>query len=239
VEPGAGRGRPRFMDGRPRVTGHPAVRRSGLALLCAAIVLGPILLAACGSDHASASGAAAPAAPASAPPVSALSVSAPPVSALSASAPPGSGSSPTATGSAPSSQAALCRGSEAVTGLDIVRDHGPRVPQQPQIAFPNQVTVSSPDSARSVARAVCALPSMPHGVINCPALFPWTTYQLRFTVDGRPLPAVTIEATGCEAVTGAGPVRRADTSPGFWRVLAMAGDVTPPGRSAFSGRQPT
>jgi len=70
------------------------------------------------------------------------------------------------------------------------------------------------------------------------ALWPGTTYQLRFTVHGRPFAAVTIEATGCEAVTGAGPVRRADASPGFWRLLARAGGLSPPGRLAFSGRQP-
>ena len=104
---------------------------------------------------------------------------------------------------------------------------------QAQTAFPSQGIVVSPAHARAVARALCALPTMPHGIFNCPALFPGTSYQLRFTADGRALPVVTIEATGCETVTGAGPARRA-LSPGFWRVLATAAGLSPPGQAAFS-----
>ena len=131
-----------------------------------------------------------------------------------------------------SAQAALCRDAAAVTGLRIVRRNGIRVPEAPT-AFPNQAIVVSPAHARAVARAVCALPTMPHGIFNCPALFPGTSYQLRFTADGQPLPVVTIQATGCETVTGAGPVRRA-ISPGFWRVLATAAGLSPPGQAVFS-----
>jgi Tfp pilus tip-associated adhesin PilY1 len=129
---------------------------------------------------------------------------------------------------------ALCRDTASVTGLKIVRDQVARVPEL-QITFPNQVTVASPARARAVARALCALPLMPRGIFNCPSLVPGTTYLLRFTAGGRLLAAVTIEATGCEVVTGIGPTRRAATSPGFWRVLGTAAHLRPPGRSAFSG----
>ena len=51
--------------------------------------------------------------------------------------------------------------------------------------------------------------------------------------DGQALPVVTIQATGCETVTGAGQPRRA-ISAGFWRVLATAAGLSPPGLPAFT-----
>jgi hypothetical protein len=104
-----------------------------------------------------------------------------------------------------------------------------------QTAFPNQVTVTDPALVRAVARALCGLPDMPPGLIHCPALLLGTAFTLQFSVDGRPLPLVTINATGCEAVTGVGPVRRA-TSPGFWRVLGRAAGGKSP--LVFGGDHP-
>ncbi len=180
------------------------------ALLCAAAALVPVMLAACGSSQAPGTGAAPGTSPAA------------------------SSASPSPSPSASATQAALCQDIAAVTGLEIMRSHILRVPQL-QIAFPGQVTVATPAQARAVARALCALPLFPRGVIHCPAQLAGTTYLLRFTADGRPLPVVTVEATGCEAVTGVGPSRWASTSPGFWRVLATAANLSPPGRTPFSG----
>jgi hypothetical protein len=202
------------MD-RPGITGRVV---SGVAL-CAAAVLVPVMLAACGSTTGSAPGAASGG------------------SSPSASASPSAAASPSpspASSSALATQAALCRHTSAVTGLVIVREGILRVPQV-QTAFPHQVAVATAARAREVARALCALPRKPSGVIYCPALLSGTTYQLRFTADGRQLPAVTIESTGCEIVTGVGPDRWASTSPGFWRVLATAANLSPPGRTVFSG----
>jgi hypothetical protein len=196
------------MD-RPVVTGRAAV-------LCAAAALATIMLAACGSVPASTTAASSGASPSSTAP--------------GASSAP----SPSVSPGAAATEAVLCRDTASVTGLEITRNHVARVPQL-QIAFPDQVSVATPAHARAVARALCALPAFPRGFMSCPALLAGTTYLLRFTADGRRLPAVTIEATGCEAVTGVGPVRRAATSPGFWRTLATAADVSPPGRSVFSG----
>jgi len=181
--------------------------------LCAA-ALASIMLAACGSSQGS--GAASGASPS-------------PTVASTVAGSPGA-ASPGAT----ATQVALCRDAASVTGLKIVREQVARVPEL-QITFPNQVTVASPVRARAVARALCALPLMPRGIFNCPMLVVGTTYLLRFTAGGRQSAAVTIEATGCEVVTGVGPARRAATSPGFWRVLATAAHLRPPGRSAFSG----
>ncbi len=182
---------------------------AGRALLCAAFVLGPVmLLVACGSIRASDSGAASAASP-------------------SPSAAAGAG--------APSSQAALCRDAGTVTSMEIMRNHGVRIPQELQNAMPDQVTVSNSARARAVARALCALPKMPRGPFHCPALLIGTTYHLIFTASGRQLPTVTIEATGCQTVTGVGPVRWASTSPGFWRVLDLAAGKPARGPSIFSG----
>jgi len=181
-----------------------ALRRAAVALL--SVAAGLVLLAACGTTPAPGSGGAAPA---------------------GASGSPGTAS----TGPRPA-QFVLCQDTAGVTALRIVRLPGLRVPQA-QAAFPGQATAVSPAHAREVARALCALPAMPHGILNCPALFPGTSYQLRFTADGRAFPVVTVEATGCETVTGVGQVRRA-LSPAFWRVLATAAGLSPPGQGVFS-----
>jgi hypothetical protein len=172
------------------------------------------------------------------------------LAACASSAAPGAASgvspSPTVAGSSAAASAgaagpgttatpvALCRDTGSVAGLEIVRNLVVRVPVL-QVALPDQVTVTGPARAQAVARALCALPPMPRGMVHCPALLVGTTYLLRFTAGGRRLPPVTIEATGCEVVTGVGPARWAATSPGFWRVLATAAHLRPPGWSVFGG----
>ena len=191
--------------------------RAGRGLRCAAVALGPVvlgslLLAACGSVRAPAAGTAG-AAPAR------------------ASSSPSASASGTGTG-AGSAMAALCQDTATVTSLQIVRLPGPRVPQA-QTASPNGFAAIGPSGARAVAWALCALPVMPRGIMSCPAQVPGTSYQLRFTAGGRSLPPVTIEATGCDTVTGVGQARQA-TSARFWRVLATAAGLSPPGQSVFS-----
>ncbi len=196
--------------------GHKRQNGGRGALLCAAAALGAVALAACGSVPASGSG-----------PGSGSGQASPAASA-------GNSGSPTSAGArADSSQPALCRDAATVTTLEIVRPHGTRVPELLP-AFPSQVTVTNPALVRSVARALCALPDMPRGVLNCPAQLLGTAYTLHFTSGGRPLRLVTIDATGCETVTGVGAVRRV-TSSGFWRVLAKAIGVRPPGPPVAGG----
>jgi hypothetical protein len=232
--------RPRSALGQ--VAGHrlAAGRVAGrLAPLLCAAALTSIALAACGSSQGSGAASGAPPSPTVASTVAGSPAATSPAATSPAATSPGA-TSPGATSpgaaspGATATQVALCRDTASVTGLKIVREQVARVPEL-QITFPNQVTVASPIRARAVARALCALPLMPRGIFNCPMLAVGTTYLLRFTAGGRQLAAVTIEATGCEVVTGVGPARRAATSPGFWRVLATAAHLRPPGRSAFSG----
>jgi hypothetical protein len=113
----------------------------------------------------------------------------------------------------------------------------PSRPARPAAARPTAViprpqpaivkVVTSAARARALARGLCGLPRMPRGPLRCPALFAGS-YQLTFTAAGRKLPVVSIQLTGCQAVTGAGPVRSAATRPAFWALLArIAGRVTP------------
>lgn len=182
---------------------------AGVALL--SIALGAVLLAACGSVPAPGAGGV------------------PAASASGSGAKSPAASSPSSAGT---SQVALCRDAAAVTSLRIVRIPGGKVPRE-QAVVPVLVAVVGPVRAREVARALCALPAMPRGIFNCPALFPGTTYQLTFTADGQQLPPVNVDATGCETVTGVGPVRRALPAQ-FWRVLAVAAGVSPRSQSGFA-----
>lgn len=179
----------------PRGDGTNRRRNGSWALVCAA-ALGVMVLAACGSVHATGS-----------PVASGHTSTVTPDS----SAPPRAGSSPSA---------ALCRETATVTRLEVVRNRGFKVPEL-EPAFPSMVTVTNPALLRDVIRALCALPVLPPGVYHCPAMLLGTAYTLRFSVGSRPLPLVTIDETGCETVTGVGPVRRV-TSEGFWQVLSKA-----------------
>jgi hypothetical protein len=211
--------------GHRSVTGHLRAACRGRSLPGAAVAvlsisLGSVLLAACGSVPAPGSVGAPAGSGGAASPTAAAS----PSPSAGTSASPGTG------------QAALCRDASTVTSLRIVRAPGPRIPQE-QAVVPGQVIVTSPAHAQEVARALCALPTMRHGLISCPAMFPGTNYQLTFTADGQQLPPVTIEATGCATVTGVGPVRQA-LSASFWRVLAVAAGVSPPDQATFASPIP-
>lgn len=87
-----------------------------------------------------------------------------------------------------------------------------------------KLTVTDPARARTLARAVCGLPRMPAGPVLCPNEI-GGGYQLTFTADGRHPPVVDAQATGCERVTGTGPVRWAARTPGFWTVLGKVAGI--------------
>ena len=101
--------------------------------------------------------------------------------------------------------------------------------------FPAVITVASPGQARAVAEAVCGLPLMPRVVTNCPADL-GVSYRLGFAAGSTTFPVVTASAGGCAGVAGAGPVRSAGRSPGFWAVLARAMGIS--GGSALRGTNP-
>jgi hypothetical protein len=169
-----------------------------------AAALAGLALAACGTQQATTSSSAQPASPAA------------------ASRP----ATPATAGSA------LCSSVSSVTKLVVTR-----VTALPQnhlhFALPAGVTITGP-AARGVARAVCALPSAPHGaVMDCPADL-GVSYRLSFAAGQAAFPVVTISAGGCAQAAGAGPARQA-TSAGFWTGLAQAMGVPHPSSSVLQG----
>jgi hypothetical protein len=103
--------------------------------------------------------------------------------------------------------------------------------------FPAQVTVTGAHRSQAVAQALCALPTMPSGMFSCPD--DWgISYRLIFTAGDSKLAPVTVDATGCQGVTGLGPVRWTVFSPEFWSVLATAAGIAPADQGPFRGTPP-
>lgn len=134
---------------------------------------------------------------------------------------------------------ALCVRASSVTRLIVLRSRLLNRIQVMHFPFPPQVVVTNAAHARAVAAALCALPKMPGGIVNCPNEILGTTYRLTFTVAGKPLPVVTVQATGCQAVTGLGPPRRVAAKSAFWRVLGNAIGLYGAGPPVFSGHGPS
>jgi hypothetical protein len=127
------------------------------------------------------------------------------------------------TGTATATAAGLCAAVSQVDSLTIGRG-GAGLGNHFRFHSPRQIVITHPPQARAVARAVCALPRMPRGVFACPADF-GIRYRMEFAAAGRRLAVVTVDPGGCEEVVGTGPVRWAEKSPGFWRVLNRAAPV--------------
>jgi len=104
----------------------------------------------------------------------------------------------------------------------------------PHFAFPATVAVTDAAQARTAARALCGLQPAPGGVLACPADL-GISYRLDFATATHSLPAVTIQAGGCEAVSGAGLTRSSVRTPAFWAVLGRAMGVIHPSHAAFAG----
>lgn len=121
----------------------------------------------------------------------------------------------------------------------VVRRTGVIAHPQERFAFPGIVTVTSAPAARAVATALCALPSQPAGITNCPADF-GAGYQLRFAAGRHHFHVVKIQSTGCQIVSGAGKPRTITHSPAFWGVLGKAMRLRGPFvHQAFVGINPS
>jgi hypothetical protein len=124
--------------------------------------------------------------------------------------------------------AAPATGGRAVAGVALCKDV-PRLTRvvvsrttalhafEPGLILPRGITIVEPRLVRGLAAALCGLPAMPRGTVNCPAQFRGSL-RLGFAAGGRPFPPVTVEVSGCRTVTGLGPARSA-RSAAFWRTL--------------------
>ena len=91
------------------------------------------------------------------------------------------------------------------------------------------ITIKDPETVRQLAMVICRLPGMPHGIINCPA-DRGGGYVLQFSGPRERIHAITLQASGCEAVSGtaSGVVRWVARTPLFWKQLAhLTGIATP------------
>lgn len=101
-------------------------------------------------------------------------------------------------------------------------------------SFPTKVTVGDPVEVRAVARALLALPAMPTTALSAPIDL-GITYRLTFATPSGPLPAISIAATGAQAVRGLGATRWLARSPGFWNTLGSAMGLARPDYATFRG----
>lgn len=123
-------------------------------------------------------------------------------------------------------QAGLPRSPEGTPALPSNGGNAP-AGQSGSVPAPVRVTtVTSAKQARTLARAVCALPRAPRGPMSCPAMFPGV-FRLSFIAPGVSLPAVTIQTSGCEIVTGISPPRTAIGRQSFWNLLARLAGPAP------------
>jgi len=101
------------------------------------------------------------------------------------------------------------------------------------MALPRGITIGEPGPVRGLAAALCRLPAMPRGPVNCPAQFPGSL-RLAFAAGQRPFPPVTVQVSACRAVTGLGPARTA-SSAAFWRTLGKDLSLPSPQNTSSPG----
>jgi hypothetical protein len=79
-----------------------------------------------------------------------------------------------------------------------------------------------------LARAICALPPGPRGVLNCP-MDVGGGFQLVFATTEMRLAPVTIRSSGCQEVLGASQgARWIPAAPGFWAAFARLTGIKAP-----------
>jgi hypothetical protein len=136
-------------------------------------------------------------------------------------------------GAAAANGGPVCADTGHVNGLAIRRID--TIPQYHRIyTFPARTSATSAGQAQDVAHSLCELPDLPSGGYACPE-DAGVSYRLTFRASDRKLPPVTADATGCQEVSGVGPVRWTASSPDFWKTLAEAARITPARHSAFAG----
>jgi hypothetical protein len=128
--------------------------------------------------------------------------------------------------------AATCANATHVDRLTIDRLNP--LHQNLHFVAPAQITITDARRAQTVARALCALPRVGHGVYSCPA--DWgIRYRLRFAARHHWFQPITIAASGCRTVTGLGPVRLISGVFGFWGVLGKAAGLGHASLTTFTG----
>lgn len=125
----------------------------------------------------------------------------------------------------------LCQIASIVTRVNVTRS---KPLNAERFSFPARVTVTKVADVRAAARALCALPTMPAGVVSCPADL-GVDYTLRFSAAAEAAEPVTLDVSGCETVRGLGTSRWVARSPNFWREFGSALGLHAATRATFVG----
>ena len=128
---------------------------------------------------------------------------------------------------------ALCRHIPRLTRVVVSRTTPMRV-LEPAMVLPRGITIGEPGPVRGLAAALCGLPALPRGPVNCPAQFRGSPLRLAFAAGRRPFPPVTVQVSGCRAVIGLGPARAA-SSAAFWRTLGQDLSLPHPQSTSHAG----
>ncbi len=123
----------------------------------------------------------------------------------------------------------MCSAASSVNRLVITRVSV--LTQRVHEALPAIINIAEPAQARALAKAVCALPPMPAGLVNCPNDL-GISYRLSFAAGSRGFAVVAVQTSGCTMVTGVGHTRTAMRSPGFWTILGQAVGLAHPAAAA-------
>jgi hypothetical protein len=105
--------------------------------------------------------------------------------------------------------------------------------------FPATVKSTNTSRIRALAKALCALPVIPTGVIACPADL-GVRYTLNFgsstAKTPSPINPVIVASTGCQFVTGISRTRWVERTPAFWPVLGAAIGLPRATEATFRGK---
>jgi hypothetical protein len=132
---------------------------------------------------------------------------------------PASAGAPAATavpGGNASAGVALCLDLPRLTSVVVIRPVALRA-IEPGLLLPRGITIREPLLVRGLARALCGLPKVPRGLVNCPAQVTGSL-RLVFAAGGRAFRPVTVQLSGCRVVTGVGSARSVP-SVVLWRIL--------------------
>jgi hypothetical protein len=125
----------------------------------------------------------------------------------------------------------LCPQPRSVRSVRVVRfaERGQMGQTKPLPRPVPGITIKDPAAVRKLAQAICRLPRMPRGVINCPA-DRGGGFVLVFSAPGQRFHAVTLRSSGCQTVTGTGSgrARWVVRTPQFWKQLAEVTGIASP-----------
>lgn len=138
----------------------------------------------------------------------------------------------TENGNQPGSPPNICKHIRDARALSVARSSPLG---QHEFPFPSTTKIENVSAITGLASAICSLPTASKRLRSCPG-DTGVRYALQFLTKNGTVLNVEIDASGCQDVTGAGAVRTAGTSEGFWRALGDAMNMERADIHTFAGR---